>query len=178
MRVYRFEEPVSDSLGARQPRRRRRRWLRAISVVLVLLAALGGVAWWLGRDTGARIPAGTSIAGVDVGGLTGSEARDKVRAHGQAVVVLRDGWGVPFVPAKVAGAWRLDNGRLALVQDHQRLQGTLSVGGKSQPITGSLRGNEITLTAGRVTYTGIVDGTTITGTVTSPTGEAPWRARR
>ena len=83
-----------------------------------------------------------------------------------------------IVPAKVAGAWRLDNGRLALVQDHQRLQGTLSVGGKSQPITGSLRGNEITLTAGRVTYTGIVDGTTITGTVTSPTGEAPWRARR
>ena len=82
------------------------------------------------------------------------------------------------IPAKVAGAWRLDNGRLALVQDHQRLQGTLSVGGKSQPITGSLRGNEITLTAGRVTYTGIVDGTTITGTVTSPTGEAPWRARR
>ena len=83
-----------------------------------------------------------------------------------------------IVPAKVAGAWKLDNGSLELVQDHQRLKGTLKVRGKAQPITGSLRGSAITITAGGATYTGIVDGSTIAGTVTSPAGESPWRARR
>ena len=83
-----------------------------------------------------------------------------------------------IVPAKVAGAWKLDNGSLELVQDHQRLKGTLKVRGKAQPITGSLRGTEITITASGVTYKGIVDGSTITGTMASASGDTPWRARR
>ena len=89
MRVYRFEEPVADSLGPRRPERRerrRRRWPLVVLVALIVLAGLGGAAWWLGRDTGAQIPEGTSIAGVDVGGLTAAAAKEKVRAHGREMI--------------------------------------------------------------------------------------------
>ena len=85
--MYRFEEPRAASLGPGRPRRRRRRWpLAVVAVVLVLVAVLGGAAWWLGRDTGAQIPAGTTIDGVDVSGLTVAQAKERVRAHGIAMV--------------------------------------------------------------------------------------------
>ena len=80
MRVYRFEEPIADSLGPRRPRRRRRGLWVGLGAVLVLALAAGGVAW-LGRDTGDAIPLGTSIDGVDVGGLTAEQATSRVAAH-------------------------------------------------------------------------------------------------
>ena len=89
MRVYRFEEPIADSLGpARPPRQRKRR--RYPWVVLLVLIALAGVvvggALYLGRDTGATIPIGTEIDGVDVGDMTAAQAKAKVRAHGAELV--------------------------------------------------------------------------------------------
>jgi vancomycin resistance protein YoaR len=89
MRVYRFEEPVEDSLGARRsaPRKRRRRFpLVIVLVVLVLLGVVVGGALYLGRDTGGTIPIGTTIDGVDVGDLTAAEAKAKVRVHGAELV--------------------------------------------------------------------------------------------
>ncbi|MGI9117463.1 MAG: VanW family protein [Gaiellales bacterium] len=95
MRVYRFEEPIADSLGPRRPVRRRRR-RGPLLIILGLLAVLGVLAagaLYLGRDTGSAIPAGTQIDGVDVGDMTTAEAKAKVRAHGQQVVAR----GVVFV---------------------------------------------------------------------------------
>jgi SAM-dependent methyltransferase len=64
-----------------------------------------------------------------------------------------------IVPAKVEGTWRLPQGDLTLKQTFQMLTGTLG----SAPITGSLRGDEITINAGNVRYTGRVAGNSITG---------------
>lgn len=89
MRVYRFEEPVADSLGAPRPakRRRRRRLPFVLALVVLLVAgALVGGALYLGRDTGGTIPIGTRIDGVDVGELTAAEAKVKVRIHGRQLV--------------------------------------------------------------------------------------------
>jgi precorrin-6B methylase 2 len=66
-----------------------------------------------------------------------------------------------IVPAKVEGTWKMPNGDLTLKQTFQMVSGTLG----TTPITaGKLRGSEITFTAGGTTYTGRVDGNTITGT--------------
>ena len=83
-----------------------------------------------------------------------------------------------IVPAKVAGTWRLDKGDLTLVQDIQKLTGTLSIGGKRIPISNArLRGDNITFTAGGARYTGRVDGNSMSGEVTGgPAGK--WSATR
>ena len=88
MRVYRFEEPLGDSLGPPRPvRRRRRRYPVVLALLgLALIGVLVGGTLYLGRDTGAQIPAGTRIDGVDVGELTVPEAKAKVRAHGRQLV--------------------------------------------------------------------------------------------
>jgi hypothetical protein len=70
------------------------------------------------------------------------------------------------VPAKVEGTWQLPQGNLTLKQDFQKVSGTLG----STPVTGRLRGDEITLEAGQVRYTGRVNGKTIQGTVTGGSG--------
>ena len=70
-----------------------------------------------------------------------------------------------IVPAKVAGTWNTPSGALTLTQNFQMLSGTLG----SQAIQGRLRGNEITFTAGGQSYTGRVNGTTMTGSGWSAT---------
>jgi SAM-dependent methyltransferase len=77
-----------------------------------------------------------------------------------------------IVPAKVEGLWTMGSGTMALKQDHQNVSGMLTDGKGAQPITGKLRGEEITLSAGGVTYKGIVKGSTIEGTA----GDRPWSA--
>jgi precorrin-6B methylase 2 len=62
-----------------------------------------------------------------------------------------------IVPAKVGGTWNTPNGALVLTQTFQMISGTLG----NQAITGRLRGNEITFTAGSTKYAGTVDGNTI-----------------
>jgi SAM-dependent methyltransferase len=83
-----------------------------------------------------------------------------------------------IVPAKVQGTWTTATGSMVLTQDYQNVSGTLTDGRRTQPITGKLRGEEITLTAGGVTYKGIVKGSTIEGTATSPTTTTQFLATR
>jgi SAM-dependent methyltransferase len=84
-----------------------------------------------------------------------------------------------IVPAKIAGTWTMGNGSMALTQDYQAVQGTVTTGGATQTVTtGRLRGDELTFKAGNMTYKGKVTGNTIEGTITTPTGDVPWRARR
>jgi hypothetical protein len=64
-----------------------------------------------------------------------------------------------IVPAKVEGVWKTPQGDLKLTQSFQVLSGTLG----STPVTGRMRGNEMTLTAGGTTYKGLVDGKMIKG---------------
>ncbi len=67
-----------------------------------------------------------------------------------------------IVPAKVDGAWQMPQGALTLKQQFQMVSGTLG----TTPITdGRLRGDELTFKVGNDTYTGRVQGNTITGTV-------------
>jgi len=71
-----------------------------------------------------------------------------------------------IVPAKVEGAWQLPQGTLTLKQQFQMISGTLG----STPISeGRLRGDEIEFTAGKVKYTGRVDGKSITGKMSDGT---------
>ena len=91
-------------------------------------------------------------------------------------------WNTAFlwiVPAKVDGKWKLAEGELTLKQEFQMISGTLSTGSKSVDITGGrLRGNEITFTAGRDVYTGIVDVSKMEGMVTSRGNNHKWSATR
>jgi hypothetical protein len=67
-----------------------------------------------------------------------------------------------IVPAKVEGTWQMPQGSLTLRQQFQMVQGTLD----STPISdGRLRGEEITFKVGNSTYTGRVQGNTMSGTV-------------
>jgi SAM-dependent methyltransferase len=71
-----------------------------------------------------------------------------------------------IVPAKVGGAWRLPQGELALKQEFQKISGTLTSGGQPVNITdATLRGDQISFTAGNVKYSGRVNGNAIEGTM-------------
>lgn len=79
-----------------------------------------------------------------------------------------------IVPAKVEGTWALGPGELRLTQNFQYVSGSLG----SQDITqGRLHGDEITFKAGTATYTGQVNGNTMTGTITGGRG-GTWTATR
>ena len=60
-----------------------------------------------------------------------------------------------IVPAHVGGTWSTPKGDLTLTQQFQMVSGTL---GKEPIENGRLRGEEISFTVGRTTYTGRVDG--------------------
>ncbi len=69
-----------------------------------------------------------------------------------------------IVPANAAGTWKLPNGELTLKQEFQMVSGTLvRDGGASTPVTGKLRGDLITLTAGSIEFAGRVTGDTMEG---------------
>ncbi|MEW6319523.1 MAG: class I SAM-dependent methyltransferase [Acidobacteriota bacterium] len=77
-----------------------------------------------------------------------------------------------IVPAKVEGAWQLDQGTLTLSQQFQRFTGTLD----RAPIDeGRLRGAEISFRVGDTRYTGTVNGNRMGGTTS--TG-ASWSATK
>ncbi len=83
------------------------------------------------------------------------------------------------VPAKVAGTWTMPNGTMTLTQEWQMVQGTITAGGSTETVKmGRLRGEELTFTAGDVTYKGRATGGTITGTMTTAKGSQPWSATR
>ena len=76
-----------------------------------------------------------------------------------------------IVPAKVGGTWTTPQGELKLTQTYQKLSGTLG----STRVEGKMTGDQITLTAGKTTYTGKVNGKSIQGTVS---GGGAWTATR
>jgi len=52
-----------------------------------------------------------------------------------------------IVPARVAGSYRIPQGELKLEQRFQMLTGTLSAGGKTVPVEGRVRGEDVVFTA-------------------------------
>jgi SAM-dependent methyltransferase len=83
-----------------------------------------------------------------------------------------------IVPAKVEGTWKLAAGDLALKQEFQMVSGTLTTNGKPSPVTGRLRGDQITFTAGGTEYTGRVAGDTMEGAVKANATNGNWSATR
>jgi precorrin-6B methylase 2 len=67
-----------------------------------------------------------------------------------------------IVPAKVGGTHKLPQGELTLKQEFQMLTGTLKTGGKTVPVKGKVRGEEVSLSAGGKQYQGRFDGKTLT----------------
>lgn len=68
-----------------------------------------------------------------------------------------------YVPAKVAGTWKTPQGELTLTQEFQVVSGTLTTNGTSVPVSGKLRGEQLTLTAGGTQLAGKVNGDRIEG---------------
>jgi precorrin-6B methylase 2 len=66
-----------------------------------------------------------------------------------------------IVPATAEGTWTVAGSPLTLTQKFQMLSGTMG----SQAVTGRLRGTTITFDVGNVKYTGQVNGTTMSGTM-------------
>jgi len=62
------------------------------------------------------------------------------------------------VPAKVAGNWKVPQGDLVLKQEFQMLSGTLNSGGKTIPVTGRVRGEEVIVNVGGQTLRGRMNG--------------------
>jgi hypothetical protein len=102
-----------------------------------------------------------------------------------------------IIPAKVDGAWKVSVGdgesaatsALTLEQSYQQLTGTMTMGGRTAPITdGRVRGTRVSFTARDstasgsvpVTFEGEVKGDAITGTVTRTggAGTSTFRATR
>jgi SAM-dependent methyltransferase len=81
------------------------------------------------------------------------------------------------VPAKVDGTLQMPGGQLTIKQSFQKITGTLAAGGNSTPIEGSLKGEDITFTAGNATYTGRVNGTAMSGEVKGGPG-GKWSATK
>ncbi len=80
-----------------------------------------------------------------------------------------------IVPAKVEGTWKLADGELTLKQSYQMLSGTLKNSAGTIPITGRLRGEQITFSADGKEYGGRVSGDAMTGSVL---GGGNWQSRR
>jgi SAM-dependent methyltransferase len=79
-----------------------------------------------------------------------------------------------IVPAKVDGNWASPQGELTFKQTFQNISGTLKSADAVTPINGKLNGDQISFTAGNVTYTGRVNGSSMEGTA----GGAKWNATR
>jgi len=83
-----------------------------------------------------------------------------------------------IVPAKVGGTWKLAQGKLMLQQSFQMISGTLSSGATRLPVTGRLRGDEISFTAAGAQYSGRVNGNGMEGRVISGESSLKWSATR
>ena len=76
-----------------------------------------------------------------------------------------------IVPAKVEGTWTTPQGDLKLSQQFQKVTGSMGASAISE---GKLKGDELTFKVGTTTYTGKVNGTTITGNG----GSGSWTATK
>ena len=106
--------------------------------------------------------------------ITGWEPDEEYRVEGDCkswCEVL-----VHYVPAQVAGGWRMGAGELRLNQEFQTVAGTYAVGTTSTPVQGRLKGASITMTIGSAEYVGAVVGNQMQGT--SGSNRQAWRATR
>jgi SAM-dependent methyltransferase len=83
-----------------------------------------------------------------------------------------------YVPAKVAGSWKLSQGELAIKQVYQTFSGTLRSDHATLPIVGRLRGDQIRFSSGGTQYTGTVDGNTMDGYARTSGVDSKFRATR
>jgi transcriptional regulator with XRE-family HTH domain/SAM-dependent methyltransferase len=83
-----------------------------------------------------------------------------------------------IVPAKIGGTWKIGNDTLELKQEFQMLSGTWTSGSQATEVSGSLKGNDVTLKAGAKAISGRVQGNTIDGTLTDGSAKSSWRATR
>jgi SAM-dependent methyltransferase len=83
-----------------------------------------------------------------------------------------------IVPAKVEGTWKLGQAELRLRQRFQMVSGTLTSGNEVVPVSGRLRGAEISFTAGAAHYTGRANGNAMEGLVSSSGNNTKWSATR
>ncbi len=92
-------------------------------------------------------------------------------------------------PAKVAGTWTWKapsgDAELAITQNFQKIEGSLKLDGKDQPIKNAkLEGDRITFSVGEgnpttIDYSGQIKGDSIEGTLKPPSGsESKWQAQR
>jgi SAM-dependent methyltransferase len=79
-----------------------------------------------------------------------------------------------IVPAKVEGTWNLTRGELTLKQTFQVIAGTLKSGTTVTPINGKLNGDQISFTAGNLSYTGRVNSNAMEGSAAG----AKWSATK
>jgi hypothetical protein len=77
-----------------------------------------------------------------------------------------------IVPAKVEGSWQLDSNTLTIDQEFQNFTGNL---GSAAISNGKLDGANISFTVGKQTYTGRVDGNSMSGTIS---GGGTWKATK
>lgn len=83
-----------------------------------------------------------------------------------------------YVPAKVAGAWKLPQGELRFEQTYQTVSGTLKTASGTVPVTGKLRGDQIQFSTSETQFTGRVAGNAIEGFARTSGKDAKFRATR
>jgi len=84
-----------------------------------------------------------------------------------------------IVPAKIEGYWDAPGGELAIIQDFQRVYGTLKHDGASLTLLdGKLRGNELEFRAGDALYRARYKGGVLEGSVSAGGTQRPWKALR
>jgi hypothetical protein len=84
-----------------------------------------------------------------------------------------------YVPARVEGTWKLPQGELTLTQKFQKVSGVLRSGGQEVAISdATLRGDQITFTAGGTQYSGRVVGDRIEGSTMAGGSRQTWEAQR
>ena len=83
-----------------------------------------------------------------------------------------------IVPAKVEGTWKLPDGELTLKQTFQTISGTLKSASGTAPVTGKLRGDQISFSGGGSEYTGRVAGNNIEGIARAAGRDSKFSATR
>jgi len=109
------------------------------------------------RPTLLKLKPGTRIVSntFPMGGWKPDEVRELNRDSGCSSWCQALLW---IVPARVAGTYSLPQGEFVLRQQFQLLYGRLTTGGRSYALEGRVRGEEVSLSAGRLEYHGRMKG--------------------
>ncbi len=84
-----------------------------------------------------------------------------------------------IVPAQVWGTWQMPDGELKLDQEFQKVTGTIRTDkGRAKISDGMINGSQITFMADDEKYTGVINGNSMTGTVSLNGKSREWKAER